>query len=400
MGGIGRSGPYVGLENIESRTGKFLASALTTDGDARRPPPLGAAPLSNTFERDDVLFGKLRPYLAKAWVAEFSGRCSTELLVMEPAEIAPGFLRYVCLWSEFVDTVDASTFGSKMPRADWNFIGNVAVPVPERSRQQAICEYLDRETARLDALVAEHRWLLDLLDEKRGALVTGAVVRGLNPTVSFRDSGVPWIGEIPAHWELWKLGHVASIGKGSIPNRGRREYWEDGDIPWLSSSVVNRDEITGAEQYVTRRAVRECHLLVVKRGAVLVAVTGQGKTRGRAAVLSMDATVSSHIAFISFRGSCLSPWYLKWTLAAAYDYLRSISDDVGATRGALYCEELANLRVPVPPAAEQREIVRSIASRTRAIDELAAEAEHTVALLRERRSALIAAAVTGRINLG
>ena len=400
MDGIGRSGPYVGLENIESRTGKLLPGASTTDADARQPPPVGAAPLSNTFERDDVLFGKLRPYLAKAWVAEYSGRCSTELLVMEPAEIAPGFLRYVCLWSEFVDTVDASTFGSKMPRADWNFIGNVAVPVPERNRQRAVCEYLDRETARLDALVAEHRRLLDLLDEKRGALVTGAFLRGLHPAVSFRDSGVPWIGEIPAHWELWKLGHVASVGNGSTPNRGRREYWEDGDIPWLNSSVVNREEVTRAEQFVTQRAVRECHLPIVKRGAVLVAITGQGKTRGRAAVLSMDATVNQHIAYISFRGSRLSPWYLKWTLAAAYDYLRSISDDVGGTKGALTCEELANLRVPVPPAVEQGEIVTEIAARTRAIDELAAAAERTVALLRERRSALIAAAVTGRIDLG
>ena len=279
-------------------------------------------------------------------------------------------------------------------------IGATLVPVPPIREQRAITDCLDRETARLDALVAEHRRLLDLLDEKRGALVTGAVIRGLSRAVPFRDSGVPWIGEIPAHWELWKLGHVASVGNGSTPNRGRREYWEDGDVPWLNSSVVNRGEVTGAEQFVTRRAVRECHLPVVKRGAVLVAITGQGKTRGRAAVLSMDATVNQHIAFISYGGSRLSPWYLKWTLSAAYDYLRSISDDVGGTKGALTCEELANLRVPVPPAAEQREIVREIAARTRAIDELAAEAERTAALLRERRSALIAAAVTGRIDLG
>ena len=279
-------------------------------------------------------------------------------------------------------------------------IGATLVPVPPIGEQRAITDYLDRETARLDALVAEHRRLLDLLDEKRGALVTGAVIRGLNRAVPVRDSGVPWIGEIPAHWELWKLGHVASIGNGSTPNRGRREYWEDGDVPWLNSSVVNRGEVTGAEQFVTRRAVRECHLPIVKRGAVLVAITGQGKTRGRAAVLSMDATVNQHIAFISSGGSRLSPWYLKWTLSAAYDYLRSISDDVGGTKGALTCEELANLRVPVPPAAEQREIVREIAARTRAIDDLATAAERTVALLRERRSALIAAAVTGRIDLG
>ena len=157
---------YVGLENIEPRTGKLLSKL-----------PASTSPLTNTFERDDVLFGKLRPYLAKAWVAEFRGRCSSELLVMKPVRIHPGFLRYVCLWSEFVDTVDASTFGSKMPRADWDFIGNVAVPVPERSEQRAVCEYLDRETARLDSLVAETSSLLDLLSEKRSALIA-AVITG------------------------------------------------------------------------------------------------------------------------------------------------------------------------------------------------------------------------------
>ena len=356
----------------------------------------------------DVVVAKITPCFENGKGALIQGIAggigfgTTELHVLKPVPDLDGrYLYYVTVDPRFRKLGEAWMFGAAgQQRVPEDFVRDYRIPVPPLSQQRAIADYLDRETARLDALVAEHRRLLDLLDEKRGALVTGAVLRGLTPAVSFRDSGVPWIGEIPAHWELWKLGHVTSIGNGSTPSRGRREYWEAGDIPWLNSSVVNREEVTSAEQFVTRRAVRECHLPVVKRGAVLVAITGQGKTRGRAAVLSMDATVNQHIAYLSFRGAHLSPWYLKWTLAAAYDYLRNISDDVGGTKGALTCEELANLRVPVPPAAEQREIVEEIAARTRAIDELAAEAERTVALLRERRSALIAAAVTGRIDLG
>ncbi|EQD28759.1 restriction modification system DNA specificity subunit, partial [mine drainage metagenome] len=106
--------PYIGLENIESSTGRLIGDPAATDVSA--PSATGEAEsLSNTFEPDDVLFGKLRPYLAKAWVAAFPGRCTTELLVMQPVEAESRFLRYVCLSRDFIDAVDASTFGSKMP---------------------------------------------------------------------------------------------------------------------------------------------------------------------------------------------------------------------------------------------------------------------------------------------
>ena len=390
--------PYVGLENIESWTGKLLGNSAATD-EARSAIMVEGTSLSNTFEPGDVLLGKLRPYLAKVWVAEFPGRSTTELLVMHPVEIEPRFLRYVCLWRDFVDAVDASTFGSKMPRADWDFIGNMSVPIPEWSKQRAIADYLDRETARLDTLVEEEERLLGLLAEKRRALITRAVTRGLDPNVPLRDSGIPWLGEIPAHWETWKVGHLAEVGNGSTPSRSNAAYWSEGKIPWLNSSVVNHPEVTRADQFVTALAAQECHLPWVKRGSVLVAITGQGKTRGRAAVLSFDAAINQHLAFIHPKQSHLLPWFLKWTLFAAYDFIRSISDDAGGTKGALTCEEVANLRVPVPPAREQAVILANIAASVERLDSLRAVAENTISLLKERRVALIAAAVTGQIDV-
>lgn len=131
------SGRYVGLEHIESWTGRLASGESGADSLAPNAEA-GGESLSNAFAIGDVLFGKLRPYLAKAYLAEFDGRCTTELLVMQPVHIEARFLRYVCLWREFVDAVDASTFGSKMPRADWDFIGNMPVPVPEPCQQRAI----------------------------------------------------------------------------------------------------------------------------------------------------------------------------------------------------------------------------------------------------------------------
>ncbi|MBK7953612.1 MAG: restriction endonuclease subunit S [Candidatus Accumulibacter sp.] len=394
--GVQDDRPYIGLENIESSTGRLIGNPAATEQPA--PSATGdAKSLSNTFEPGDVLFGKLRPYLAKAWVAAFPGRCSTELLVMQPVETESRFLRYACLSRDFIHAVDASTFGSKMPRADWDFVGNMPIPVPQIPQQRAIADYLDRETARLDALVAAKERVLGLLAEKRRALIARAVTRGLDPRAPLRDSGIPWLGEIPAHWETWKLRHVSFVGNGSTPNRDNAAYWVEGAIPWLNSAVVNHEEVTASDQFVTATAQRECHLPLVKPGSVLVGITGQGKTRGSAVVLSFEATINQHLAFITPNAGVLNAWFLRWALFAAYDFLRSISDDAGGTKGALTCEAVAALHVPLPPLNDQRAIVAYVAVETIKLDALRAATERTIALLKERRAALIAAAVTGKI---
>jgi type I restriction enzyme S subunit len=134
---------YLGLENIQSWTGKLLQTAngeLVSDEDS-------AGGTANRFRKGDVLFGKLRPYLAKAIHAGMDGVCTTELLVLKPQpDLHPRFLLYTVLSPEFVGQVDASTFGAKMPRANWDFVGSMKVPVPSFDIQRFIVDYLDRET--------------------------------------------------------------------------------------------------------------------------------------------------------------------------------------------------------------------------------------------------------------
>ena len=147
-------------------------------------------------------------------------------------------------------------------------------------------------------------------------------------------------------------------------------------------------------------ALRECHLPLVERGSVLVGITGQGKTRGQAVVLSFEATINQHIAFITPQVTRLDAWFLRWALLAAYEFLRSISDDAGGTKGALTCEDIAALRVPVPRIGEQRTIVQHIATESARLNALRSATGRTIALLKERRAALITAAVTGKIDVG
>ena len=389
--------PYVGLDQIESNTGRLVSTSTST---RYRGPASSQTATSTTFERGDVLFGKLRPYLAKAWVAEFAGRCTTELIALKPRDLDPRFLLYVLVSQRFVQAVDASTFGSKMPRAEWSSIGKLKVPLPSIQQQRAIVNYLDRETEHLDGLVAENERILRLLAEKQQAVITHAVTCGLDPEAPTRDSGVPWVGEIPAHWETWKISHFAAVGNGSTPNRSNETYWTRGSIPWLNSSVVNRYEVTEADQFVTPAALRECHLPLVQAGSVLVGITGQGKTRGQATVLTFEATINQHMAFVTPRDKMADARFVRWALVSAYYYLRGMSDDSGGTKGALTCDDISNLRLALPALSEQRAIVAYISSRTGGFDATRSAIERTIALLRERRSALISAAVSGRVTVG
>jgi type I restriction enzyme S subunit len=271
--------------------------------------------------------------------------------------------------------------------------------VPPVTEQQSIVSVLDRETVRLDALLATKKRLLELLAEKRRALITNCVTQGVDSQAPLRSSGIPWCKDIPTHWEIWKVGHFAAVGNGSTPSRENSEYWTNGTIPWLNSSVVNQTEVTGADQFITDKAFRDCHLPLVKKGSILVGLTGQGKTRGQAVVLSIEATINQHLAFITPEEARTDSWFIKWIFFAAYEYLRSISDDAGGTKGALTCEELSDFRVPLPPIEEQRAIVAHVATETTQLDAIRVATERTIALLRERREALIAAAVTGQIHL-
>ena len=157
--------PYIGMENIESWTGKLLP----IDPDVT---PSGVA---NRFTAKNTLFGKLRPYLAKACNPSFDGLCSTELLVIESEDFDRRALLYWLLADGFIRLVDSSTYGSKMPRANWDFIGNCLLPVPPLPEQSAIAAYLDRETAKIDKLVEKIEAVVARLQEYRSALITAAV---------------------------------------------------------------------------------------------------------------------------------------------------------------------------------------------------------------------------------
>jgi type I restriction enzyme S subunit len=295
--------------------------------------------------------------------------------------------------------VESRSAGVSYPAINASDLADIKVNLPEIGVQRQIANHLDRETARIDELIAEKERMLALLEEKRSALVSRVVTRGLDANAPLKPSGLEWLGEIPVHWEIQLIKYLAEVGNGSTPSVENADYWDEGGFPWLNSSVVNLSPVTSASRYVTETALRECHLPKIQPPAVLVGITGQGKTRGMAALLGMEATINQHLAFIKPRSQQISTEYLCYLLGHAYAFLRSDSDAAGSTKGAITCEQLASMKIPVPPIDEQIDICARIEKSLVVSIRLRSEITRSLDLLAERRSSLITAAVTGQIAM-
>ncbi len=314
------------------------------------------------------------------------GAVSSTAARVNPSGVDQNYFYWACKAAEPV--LKAETVGMGIPHVDGVFLGMFKLLVPPIPEQLRIAAYLDRETVKIDALIAAKERLLGLLAEKRRELITHAVTRGLNPKASLRDSGIPWLGKIPAHWETERT-------------------------KWL---FIEREErsVTGEEEMLTVSHITG----VTPRSEKNVNMFEAESNEGYKICYAGDLVINTLWAWMGAMGvspmhGIVSPAYHIYTpcerLDPAYvDALVRIpvfaqevirfSKGVWSSRLRLYPEGLYEIYLPVPPRDEQCAIVAHIATETAKLDALRTAAERTIALLKERRSALISAAVTGKIN--
>jgi type I restriction enzyme S subunit len=273
-----------------------------------------------------------------------------------------------------------------IPKAD---IGAATLPVPPFHMQRAIADYLDLETARLDALVAAKERVLVLLAEKRRALITRAVIRGLDPNAPLRDSGIPWLGAIPAHWAVRRIAWLFR----------ERDQRGEADLPLLEVSINagvalrefsdDRIESTAADfntYKVAKRGDIAFNKMRMWQGAVGV-TPADGLVSPDYVVAEPTGSLNSAYAGLLFRTQAFSAECARHSHGIVWDRLR------------LYWEGFRAIQVPLPPMEDQSRIIEHVGSAAAKLDRLSASTERTIALLKERRAALIAAAVTGGIDV-
>ena len=351
---------YVGLEHIESWTGRILYDDLTT-------LPEGTVSL---FEPNDVLFGKLRPYLAKVSLVDFSGACSTEALVLRPKTNQwPPFVRYVLSNGEFIDDVNSSTFGAKMPRASWEFIGSRTVPVPDLPTQKAIADFLDRETARIDQLIEKKQRMISLLQPRWESLFHVGWEDTSKERVRFKFIAIRSQRQI----RLEETDEFTPLG---LYNRGRG-YFKKTPSP-------------GHE-------LGDSTFFWVQEGDLIL--SGQFAWEGAIALAGEDADgcVVSHRypVYVGTRGVLTAYLYAYFRTVNGQFLLDNCSRGAAGRNRPLNTNILEREKIPLLPRHIQEEVARLV-EQERAIKNVVTA---SINLLREFRSALITAAVTGQIDV-
>ena len=270
---------------------------------------------------------------------------------------------------------------------------------PTLAEQTQIARFLDHETARIDALIEEQQRLIELLKEKRQAVISHAVTKGLDPTVPMKDSGVEWLGEVPAHWEVGKVRYFAKLESGHTPSRGKPEYWENCTVPWFSLADVWQIrrgeviEISETKELVSELGLANSSARLLPKGTVVLSRTA---SVGYSAIMGCDMATTQDFANWICGKKLINTYLLYCFRAMTSEFYRLM---IGSTHKTIYMPDIAELVCPVPPLDEQENIAKYISHNSSNFREMVKEAECAKGLLTERRSALISAAVTGKIDV-
>lgn len=267
--------------------------------------------------------------------------------------------------------------------------------LPGNDEQCLIATFLDHETAKIDALIAEQQRLIELLQEKRQAVISQAVTKGLNPDAPMKDSGVEWLGEVPEHWEVGQLRRFTkTVRTGRTPDES--DFVEHDDfIPWFTPGSFNDATLTlETAKHVSIESVNEGRANIFSKDAVLV--VGIGATLGKVGIPGDACSGNQQINGIESSGK-LMPRFLGLFLSAAQEQMRISSN--ASTLGIMNQQKTKELVVNCPPLVEQEQIVFHTEKALRWMLEMSEQCQRVVELLQERRSALISAAVTGQIDV-
>lgn len=279
-------------------------------------------------------------------------------------------------------------------------LGELTSPIPSEREQGAITQFLDRETAKIDALIAEQEQLITLLKEKRQAVISHAVTKGLDASAPMKDSGVAWLGEVPAHWQIKALKFVATVQTGIAKgkdNAGKATIM----VPYLRVANV-QDGYLDLED-VAEIEIPEADLprYLLQDGDVLMNEGGDFDKLGRGHVWRSEISPCVHQNHVfSVRPHSVSSEWLNKVTSSEYAQFYFMSRSKQSTNlASISSSSLMDLPVVLPPEAEQNHLIVHIQQTTEQLSNLLAEAAQSIDLLRERRSALIAAAVTGQIDV-
>ena len=347
---------YVGLEHLEPGDLRIRSWGSVADG----------VTFTSVFQPGQVLFGKRRAYQRKVAVADFSGVCSGDIYVLETKDaqvLLPELLPFICQTDAFFDHAVGTSAGSLSPRTNWTSLDHFEFALSPIDEQKRLVELLGSIAALEEELrIAEHE-----ADRLQKAAMQDLLDADLNG------------------WASKPIGQVLKVTTGGTPSRNNATFW-NGDIPWVKTGEVNYYVIDSTEESITAEGLKGSAAKLCPPNSVLVALYGQGPTRGRVGMLGIEAAVNQACAAI-YPNADFDPWFVYYYLSGKYLSLRAMAQ--GAAQPNLNLAMIKGFGMPTPTLEEQKAAVASIDAVAKAKAEIRRRRKQIAEMKRELREETI-----------
>ena len=349
------------------------------------------------IENGDLLITKDGTIGKVAIVANMPGETSLNSGVLRiiPYEgYSRRFLYWVLLSEEFWNWFNYKNAGnSTIVHLYQGDFAEFVYAFPSFSEQEAIADYLDRECAKLDEIISTIGKQIEMLIQYRSILIRQATTKGLQPHEATKPSNVATIGNIPSNWCVYRVKDVAEVTSGSTPDRANIQYW-DGDICWVKTGELQNDYLYDTEEKITELALRDTSLSILQEGTVLMAMYGQGKTRGMTAMLKMKTTTNQACAAIDVNHDRFDPEYIWYALMGSYDSIREEAQ--GSGQPNLNLDIVRNFKIAAPHIEEQRAIAKYLSKQKPIIDDLIRRKEDALKKTKDLKASTVYEYITGK----
>ncbi|EAH9835940.1 restriction endonuclease subunit S, partial [Campylobacter jejuni] len=271
---------------------------------------------------------------------------------------------------------------------------NLKIPLPPLKEQEQIANFLDEKCEQIKNFIEKKEKLITLLKEQKQAFINKATTKGLDKNVNFKDSGIEYLGEIPQHWKLVRLGLILKTSSGTTPDSGNDKYYKGGQIVWINSGDLNDGFLKDSKRKITQDALDDYSVLkIFDKDSLIIAM--YGATIGKTAILKVNACVNQACCVLE-----KSAWYNTFYLFYLFNRYKKelISMGSGGGQPNISQDIIKNLKIPLPPLKEQEQIANFLDEKCKKIDLLIEKTEKQIKLIKEYKTTLTNQAVCGRIG--
>lgn len=348
---------------------------------------------------NDLVLNKMNAVIGSLGVSAYNGLVSPIYLVfyINNPNYLMGYYSYLFQIKSVQKFLRTFAYGIMEIRESIDYLDfkKMFLPIPPLEEQKRIADFLDSKCAQIDNFCEKKQKLITLLNEKKQSLINECVTKGLDKNVNFKDSGVEYLGEIPQHWKLVRLGLILKTSSGTTPDSGNDKYYKGGQIVWINSGDLNDGFLKDSKRKITQDALDDYSVLkIFDKDSLIIAM--YGATIGKTAILKVNACVNQACCVLE-----KSAWYNTFYLFYLFNRYKKelISMGSGGGQPNISQDIIKNLKIPLPPLKEQEQIAQFLDSKISKIDKIIEKTKKQIKLIKEYKNTLINQAVCGRINL-